>query len=76
MSVPLVVQMTLDMIADIATLGPANQSHQVSPKKDPFMKPGGLSTPNTPRRLWKVPREFPNQLTFLPGKIAFASPST
>src|SRR3954471_558842 len=61
MTPPVEVQTTSTMIEHIATLGPASQSHQDSPRKPwPASAAGGFA--GSPSARWKRPRGSANQL--------------
>src|SRR3546814_13121214 len=63
MNVPDVVNTAMRMNADMATDGPANQSHHVTPRKPLCVRAAGPDcTPKIPRKLWMTPRGSLNQL--------------
>ena len=72
--VPLVVQIVISMIANMATDGPLSHCHSDSSKTSPFSHDGALSTPNTPSRLWISPLGSSNQLMSSIGRIRLTSP--
>ncbi len=72
--VPLVVQIVIVMIANIATDGPLSHSHHDSSKTSPLSHDGASSTPNTPRKLWMSPFGSSNQLMSSIGRMRLTSP--
>ena len=63
MKVPLVVNTAISTNADIATDGPASQSHQETPRKPaPVSASGPFETPTAPSATCTMPRGSLNQL--------------
>jgi hypothetical protein len=61
MKVPLVVKTAISTKALIATEGPANQSHQLTPSRSWSVRNAGPVTPIAPRALWTTPLGSWNQ---------------
>ena len=72
--VPLVVQIVIVMMANMATDGPLSHCHHDSSKTSPLSHDGSSSTPNTPSRLWISPLGSLNQLMSAIGRMRLTSP--
>ena len=75
MKVPIVVQVTRMMMANIATLGPAIHCQNVTPMNSfSTITAGAWSTPSAPRAMWNRPLALSSQLIVSKGRMALIAP--